>query len=528
MTSQPKTDQERDIDRIMALIERATVNVAQAMQHHCFMSYRETGGPDVPQGPDHPQRTLEILSAPGTVPGLSYTALPDGTISARLNGEETEMRLDRQRAECEAMVSQALADLIAEETLRLMGRRTVSLEAMTHPRVAKATQDAGHSMMRELQGRDAPPAWMDSRKGWSGRGDPQYIILNLLTKHEDWLVLDRLIDSHQGHSVSDYNMVARNGRVFRTMEQKHSNPLHFYATHITKLDREPMEFKHPGEVIRTVRRFLKLTNPQWKTFTRIPANAWPSVTPPSTVQKVCDIITRANVPHAKPESLKGIVPNLARHDVATDAQWSQGNPVDAWAGLARAFLECDIHYHSFNQATEVRDLPRIADALRESIEQDMPWGPGDWHTLSHRSDRWHRQVVQRARRQEQQMARERENSSWESAVDHAVQGDFTFRAANTGLILLQLGDQLDNCLSTQGYWNNCVRGLTRVFSVEQDGELAGAAALHLQDGQWLAGQCEGPSNTDPPKGLEKALQKVAQLYQQASQDSEHKLQGTTS
>ena len=76
-------------------------------------------------------------------------------------------------------------------------------------------------------------------------------------------LLERITPSHQGHTVLQYNLIARNSDIFRQMETvKESPPLHFYCNRIAPNEPEPRTFTHPGEVVATVRDRLGLaTNP---------------------------------------------------------------------------------------------------------------------------------------------------------------------------------------------------------------------------------------------------------------------------
>ena len=515
MENQPRTQptprpanqpQELGEPQILVLVAQALENVPETMAKHRFMSYHEDG----------PERTLEILSEPGSVPGMAYTVLADSTIRATMNGQEQEdMPLNRSREECESIVRTALATMVAEETLRLIGPRLTKLEDLTGPQVSRAIQNAGTPALRQTQERTHMPQWMNTTSSRQDMKNPQAICEKFLTRQENWLLLERFTKSYNGYTVSQYNTLARNGAVFRAMEEQESPPLHYYVNAIAPAQEENRTFQHPGEVITCVRQHLQLTKAQWKVFARVPYPSWSGRTPdPTTVAKACEILARANVPRASDDTLATLVPVLSRGDTRIDVQWSHGVPADAWAALARAFVAAyGGHTHYLYPDRTSTALSSLADALRDTIREDMPWGPGNWETLQHRTERWHSQATERRAKLDEKHTRERRESKWTSALAEFTQGPFTVTPVSTVPELDNLAQEMDNCLSS--YWKGCTNGLNRIFTVHQEEELAAAVELYLEDNRWLPGQSEGPKRTAAPAGIKTLLKEIAGKYQEA-------------
>ena len=490
---------------VLQAIDQAAEKVRNSLSNHAFLTYRE----------ENRRRIMEILSTPGTPAPLALATETDGTITATRNGQPTHTMVNTSKKEMEVLAADAVAELIAEETLRALSQGPISPETLTSTQTREHLGYAARRVISDTQTRNSAPAWLDSPKTGAYADDPHYITEKLLTKHENSLLLERITPSHQGHTVLQYNLIARNSDIFLQMETvKESPPLHFYCNRIAPNEPEPRTFTHPGEVIATVRDRLGLATNLWRVFTRIPYEAWPQNTNTTgdTIAKVCTVLAAANPTAKDPDSMNVIIPLLAKQDMDEQAEWTHGNPVQAWANLTREYLSLNIPRHPFRSSEADAELTRIADALRNTIREDHPWGGGNWETLKRRSARWHRNVIERQLLRDEAKRNGLEQKTWKSAVEETTMGPFTFTPVTTGLQLVELGEIMNNCLGS--YIHDCSLGHNRIFSVQRDGELAAAVELYLQDGRWTPGQAEAHNHAKPPKGVRQHLDQLSKLYQE--------------
>ena len=494
-----------DQEEVLKAIYQAAEKVGNSLSNHAFLTYREENG----------RRIMEILSTPGTPAPLALATETDGTITATRNGKPTHTMVKTSKKEMEALAADAVAELIAEETLRALSQGPISPDTLTTPQTRDHLGHAARRLISDTQTRNSVPAWLDSPRSGAYADDPHYIAEKLLTKHENWLLLETITPSHQGHTVLQYNLIARNSDIFRQMETvKESPPLHFYCNRMAPSEPEPRTFTHPGEVIATVRDRLGLPTNLWRVFTRIPHEAWPENTniTRDTIAKVCTVLAAANPTTKDHDSMTVIIPLLARQEIEEQAAWTHGDPVQAWANLTREYLSLNIPRHPFRSSETDAELTRIADTLRNTIRDNHPWGGGNWETLSRRSARWHRDVIERRLQDDKTRRNALAQQTWESAVQELTMGPFTFTPVTTGIQLVELGEIMNNCLGS--YVHDCAQGHNRIFTVQKDGELAAAVELYLQDGRWTPGQAEAHNHAKPPKGVRHHLDQLSKLYQE--------------
>ena len=494
-----------DLNEVLTVMAQATKKVQEALSQHRYLTLREKEG----------QRIMEILAGPGQPGALTLAAEPDGTITATMNGEpHPEVKLNPTAGETRGLANNAVATLIMEETLAALADGPIDPETLWSEASRNQLERDAVGIIREAERRSSTPDWYNTGRTAGKELDTKHIAETLLGRYENWLLLERMNGkNYEGHSVAEYNIVARNSATFRRMEERESPPLHFYCNRIAPTEPEPRTFEHPGEVIRVVKETLELPGELWKVFANIPHPAWPRGPEVNrkTVTKVCTILASGNAPLRDRESVKTMVTLLARPDTNYNVRWNHGSPTAAWGALAREFLSMEITRHSFHTSSPEALLPRIADALRGRINDDHPWGRGNWETLARRAERWHREKTINARRAREAEIESMADRGWNSALESVELEEFTFTAVTNGRALVKLSDTMENCLYT--FVNDCAGGHCRIFTAHRNNELEAALEIYLQDGHWLPGQAEGSQHQRPPKGLAKLHQKLCAIYE---------------
>jgi hypothetical protein len=310
-----------------------------------------------------------------------------------------------------------------------------------------------------------------------------------------------------------YNTVALNLDIFRTLERTSPNILHHYCRHIAP-HQEPRRYPHPRDLVQQVRAHTGLSTPaQWRYFCRL----WSSSTSAAAQQQgirlteAMQLLERVNRPNAPDQLLTNIALRRRSHQDYSDIHWEQGDPQQALVHLLNQFAapRGAFPHH--------RDLDHVQDTLEHHLRTNQPWGPGSWENLLARADRWHRNL------QDRQADPQAERAAWDSLVHETVHQETVIRPVTTGRELQHTANIMQNCLAT--YWQRCLQGRSRIFTIHQAHDqsqhpgypptLLAAVELTDRNGSWQIGQMEGPRRGPLPDQALMAAQHLQGLYQEA-------------
>ena len=311
--------------------------------------------------------------------------------------------------------------------------------------------------------------------------------------------------------LSLYNTTALNIRIFKQMEDTgQSAPLSYHCLHLTDRLKPIRIFQHPGQIIQEVKDVLKLTKSQWRYFCLgTPINHNHSPANPAAISDLalsCQALADANRPRADQQSMQNVFLQTRSHHYFNDAQWEHGNAWNAWTNLLARYLEPG------EQPKTTGQLNRIADALRTHIQQQLPWGAGDWDTLSARSDRWHREHFEE-RNNLYSLPEETKDVQWESALPETVINEVTFTPLNSPAELTRTGDRMGNCIAT--YWRRCNDGDSRIFAASQGDTLRAAVELINRYDKWTVNQIESPGRGPVENEITRSAALLARAYDDA-------------
>ena len=313
-----------------------------------------------------------------------------------------------------------------------------------------------------------------------------------------------------------YNTVIMNLDTFRTMSESSPNVLGYFCRNIA-FTQDPRKVSGPGEIVENVRTMTKLSgNPAgWRYFCRL----WTLEMEREAKQKGENVITpltaadlaiQINRPAAPDTALRHVILMEHHHRRYRTAQWEQGDTWKAWTNVLNQFLGA----WDRQQPPSVRELNRVQDALNGHIQDNEPWGPGNWENLTARAERWHNLIQERRTTEE----KSGDSCSWESLVEHTEYGRVTIRAVTNGRDLRKLGDSMGNCLRT--YWQHCFEGRSRIFVIVEDGRTAAAAELRNTNGRWSTGQIEAPFRGKLRAAIMAAVEALRSMYQKAHDERE--------
>ena len=310
-----------------------------------------------------------------------------------------------------------------------------------------------------------------------------------------------------------YNMAALNLETFRQLEQTAPNVLSYYCRHICP-DREPEKIPHPGEIVQAVREHTRLTPRLWREFHRHWTPGAEQVYGGLTgdALRALEALAAIRRPGVPAELMDAVLRMSNEHRWFAEAQWEAGDPWEAWTRLLGRWVDHMAAAGSGQQngGAQRGKLQRVVDPLQGHITAGLPWGKGSWPVLEERSERWHRLLRAGGGRDDPRAAAAR----WNTLVEELeAPGGFDLRARTTGKELQSLGRRMGNCLGT--FWQRCLRGETRIFSIHQDGQLVGAVELKHYRDQWKIGQMEAPGRGTLPDGMREAAEALLDAYQQA-------------
>ena len=303
-------------------------------------------------------------------------------------------------------------------------------------------------------------------------------------------------------TAHSYSVTALNMDTLRAMERDAPCVLGYFCRHIAP-GMKPRRLAGPGEVARAVRAHTGLEGNAagWRFFCRV----WDEATEAmaeharTSLEKAVDLAVQINRPGASTADLREVVCMEHDHRLFREAAWDRGNAWKAWVHILNQFLGAD-------PAPHMEELHRVRNALRSHIQNNEPWGPGNWENLAERSERWHREL-----NLDRNQDRSGDRVAWETLVQETSHRGFLVRAVTNGRALRDLGWTMGNCLRT--YWNQCEQGNTRIFTLSREGRLTAAAELRRMAGQWSIGQVEAPFRRKLPRGVDRAVAALLAEYQ---------------
>ena len=333
-------------------------------------------------------------------------------------------------------------------------------------------------------------------------------------------------------STHTYNLFRLNRDTFNTLIQNgYQHPLRLYTTVINPPKRRNERIHHPGQVINALRKELALTPAQWRIFLKIDSNHYIHQNDPiAYIQTRSKFIADLNRPDLDDDQNTELFnyPNLMEFQ---NQPWEHGDTNEAWKQVIRSYIT-----HSIPQSNENRErpeqqqgyeerfephrtIPYVADALRGTINMDLPWGPGKWNDLMRRAQRWHNQHGNRPNN----MPMNLKNTTWKSALtddqlEHIAEIALEDEAGEiehlgSGKSLELAAGTMNNCLSN--YVQRCYEGKSRIFLITADENIIAATQIIRDDKGWIQGQIEAPNReTLSPLAL-KTSEMILEQYNQA-------------
>ena len=453
--------------------------------------------------------SLDLLIQAGREPRLSFQLSQDRTINFSRNGRLRHHTLRIDHREMHIPFLHQTAHRILLTAIRQQGQDTILRMAAQTPFFHPALQRAAHQAITQA----ALPSEVDLPDGTRRQ---YHIDVNNIPTRATNILHTRLADPdtaataqrlfhHQnqdGCTTKTYNTVALNRQLFERMQRENPHVLAYHSRYLTDPAGPPVRHSHPGKIVHAVRTDLKLTNMEWRLFSRLPLPDTRSTHQEArdTIRTTCRALAQANRPRAPQHVLEDVGGRTHLHHFFSEAQWQHGDPWRAWTHLLNRYLG--------QPHPDPRELLRVTDALTGHIRENIPWGPGSWHTIQNRSERWH-----------QDPGSQNRNARWHSALETTRLGDLTLTPVTTGESLHQLGQSMNNCLAT--YSAACQESSSRIFTAHRGDQLEAAIELTRHGRTWSTGQVEAPDQGPLAPDIGPAVSQLVRLYQEAQDRQEH-------
>ena len=473
-----------------------------------FITYRETGG----------RRILEIMKGPEGPAALTVTAMPDRTVRVLNNGVETNGNLTPDEGTLGICAKNCIKAALIAHTLTNMPGGPPSTGTLFSSSLSGAADDATYTIWEEIRDRKQFPQWVKQED----ERNLDFVTSHLITNKEISWLTSQLKYGRDKPSSREYNAVAINLEVIKEAEESAPNVLRYYLNQIANSHTEPVKLAHAGEIISAVKEATGLSGSQWKTFTKIPYEAWEqrenAAMSTTAMSRICHVFAQANTAIKSKERAINLIAVLGRpinlRMLSDDMEWSHGDPRQPWANLTREYLPLykSDSFMAYDHAH--RQAEHIADAIRDTVSNNQPWGKGNWETLVKRADNWAADRNRRQQRESVLRAQRIAETKWESLIDATCSGDYTFRAVTTGQGLMDLGEEMNNCLAN--FYTHCKNGDTRIFEVRREDALVAAVELHQSGNGWEVGQMEGPRRSACPRKVKTGANELRDRYNEAA------------
>ena len=324
-----------------------------------------------------------------------------------------------------------------------------------------------------------------------------------------------------------YNTVALNLEIFRTLDATSPNILHHYCEHIAPYQ-EPRIYQHPRDLVQQVRQNTNFSTPaQWRYFCRLWSKSVSNTAHQMrvTLQEAMELLEKINRPNAPDDLLGNTAIRRRSHEAYSHINWEQGDPQQALVHLLNQFAA------PRDTLPSHRELDHVQDAMEHHFRTNQPWGPGNWENLLARTARWHQN---RNIQNGQPNNKQADTATWHSLIQETTHNQTFIKALTSSRELQHTGNIMRNCIGT--YWDKCLQGTSRIFTMHQakgpsqpqgyPQQIMAAVELTVRNGSWQIGQMEAPMRGPMPDQALKAARHLRDIYQEAQdhqsqRDTEH-------
>ena len=480
--------------------------------------------------------TIEAMVNPKGEAVMSIRKKPNGTVDFQMYGEAS----NDQPAFHTRTIKYRLSHQVKNELTKSMTRQINPLLAWGtfgfHPQTVKrdireaAAQIIGEAISPPDQDDTQIPLRTINFKNFHRK--TRDIIDRHFIRPDVMDIAKRILHSHPYSSpivtCTQYNNVVLNTQVFEKLLDSAPLLATHYLRHIATRYPNGLLFKHPGQIVTMIKNEMDLSPAAWRYFCRIRHPATSRLEPQDLrdrIRKAMTMLEQINLPEAPDNDLQDFVYPTNLHDSFRHDNWESGNPWHAWTNTIRQFLIARIQYQQNNPQNQnypdglrMLDLHGAADALTHHIENQQPWGPGDWNNIFQRSRRWHRQVARQLQNRPQDSTDDQ--LTWTSLIPAQKANNLELRPITDGAQMADAAQKLNNCLTT--YTKRCHANTTRIFTIHRDQKLVGAAEISLRGQTWEQGQVQMRSRlTAPAQPILNLVQKTVESYQNAQDKQQH-------
>lgn len=193
----------------------------------------------------------------------------------------------------------------------------------------------------------------------------------------------------------------------------------------------------------------------------------------------------------------------------------RNGPVDQGALMERFEIILDWALHHL-----LRDID--AENMEDIGPDDIPeLAKYSWRRYTDEANRWNRDQIVAQRERERVKYLEDTKVKWDSPLKQYEVGDYSVVPLINRAMMIQEGTKMDHCIGSGGYTNQCVEGVTRIFSIRKtddlEGRPLGTAQITLRGGNnWSLAQLRGPHNHAVTPAIQAIGDNISRLYAEAT------------
>ena len=369
---------------------------------------------------------------------------------------------------------------------------------------------------------------------------------NAANTHEDAIMLMSKVKSL--FSINLYNeMAERYEHLEPLLQTKQTGLIGIWLARVMRGNQANgwmSNMNHPADLISLVRDSTQLDKINWKRLVRMPIE--------EVVEDMWELADidrdfQTFVTLFKMETMAGVRPSRVAYDTVKRHLFPENRGVADYVRLATPEHYTHLVVEYWKKSVETRNGEVDQMALMQRFESILDWAlhrilrdvdaavddltpenipevpKYSWRRYTDESNRWHRDQIVAQRERERVKYLEDTKVRWDSAVEQFESGIYTVVPLTNRAMMILEGTKMDHCVGSGGYTNQCVEGVSRIFSIRMtndlDGRPIGTAQLSKRNNnEWYLAQLRGPHNHDVTDDVKKVGAKLPGMYRDAERN----------
>ena len=342
--------------------------------------------------------------------------------------------------------------------------------------------------------------------------------LAALTDQHSWHKAIRLLRDNPHHpdcaiTLDCYNWAIAAGPFLEDLLTTNPGAVQWLLAYCRQ--KEPV--RHPGQIISTIRDHMThsgIPPAHWRVAATLPKKVMQAIThwaTPEEAARAVNIIVRAD---AVPSASLALRLSRKGEDLYNQ-NVSKPRPPNEEAVLLLACRESAKHTTGTPaQAAVIQNLTDTLDYARAMTDLKQTVRSTTWNGVLKASRSWHRNRMRdQARRTSEQIASSATTTAWNTLIGETTAAGLKAIPLTDEAQLIQESMTMNHCVFT--HTSRCAAGMSRIFSLQQEGRRIATGEISLEGGAWEEIQTRGRNNRSPDEKALRAMHKIAQRYTRA-------------